>query len=181
MATSTIHGDTHFPDRLSSGSMGIPDGTVDNDAVNAAAAIAATKLQHQHALNYNQINTADTVTAGTFLLHVCRGIGQVIAVEVTSSVAPDADTDFFTINIVRRRAGAAVNVLTGVVTYNNTNALAGDGGDVNGNYGIITGTIDGANDDYVDDDVLEVVVAVTNNGGTNASGLNVTVVVREVP
>ncbi len=171
MPTSTIHGNTHYTGRLSSAQMGIPDGTVDNLAVNDGAAIAATKLQHQHVLNLSQIVTADTIVAGTFLLHICRGTGTVVNVEVASAVVPDADTDFFTVDVKIRSGGVGTSVLTGIITYNNTNAVA--------NYGIVTGTIDGAEDNFTNDDIIEVIVAETNNGGTNASGLIVTVTIRE--
>ncbi len=179
MPTSTVYGDTHFPDRLSAGQMSLPANTVDNAAVEGGAAISATKLQHQHVLNLSQIVAADTVVAGTFLIHVCRGAGTIMNVEVSSETAPDADTDFFTVDVNIVTDGVSVSALTGIITYNNTNALAGDGGDVNGNYGIVTGTIDGANDDFTNNDIIEVIVAETNDGGTNASGLIITVTIRE--
>jgi len=181
MATSIIHGNTHYTGRLSAQEIGIPDGTVDDDAIAAAAGIAATKQQHQHVLNSVQIVTADTVTAGTFLLHICRGAGEIVNVEVSSAVAPDADTDFFTVDIKIVTAGVGTSILSGAtpITYNNTTAKAGDGGDANGNYGIVTGTIDTDNDNFTDNDIIEAVVAVTNGINVNASGLIITVTIRE--
>ncbi len=177
--SSEIHGNTHYRDRLSCGSLGIPAGTVNNAAVAAGAAIAAAKLQHRHVIPYTQATVADTITDESRVLYICKGIGLVESVEVTSEVAPDGDTDFVTIDVNKVRAGVSASVLTGDIIYNNTNALAGTGGDVNGNYGIVTGTIDGAEDDLLDNDIIEIDITHTDNGGTNASGICVTIVITE--
>ena len=179
MSLSTIYGNHHFVDRLSCGSFDVPAGTVVDADVNAAAAVQASKLQHQHVISYSQATVADTITDESRVLYICKGVGQIIGVEVTSEVAPDADTDFVTIDVNKVRAGVSASVLTADIIYNNTNAKAGDGGDANGNYGIVTGTIDGAEDDTVDNDIIEIDITHTDNGGTNASGICVNIVIRE--
>jgi hypothetical protein len=168
---SEIYGNIHFRDRVSMGSLDLPANSVVNASVVAGAGLAASKLQHQHAIRYSQAVVADTVIDETMVVHICQGAGSVEAVEVVSAVAPLADTDFFTVDVQRVRGGAALSVLTAVITYNNTNAPA--------NWTIITGTIDGAVDDLLDGDMLQVIVDATDNGSTNASGLCVTITIRE--
>ena len=179
MSLNTIWGDTHFPDNLSMGSVSLPDECITKENIESNAGIEASKLQHQHVIQYNQKSVADTVAAETMVVHICRGEGSIVSVEVTSSVAPTADTDYFTVDVKRVRSGTGHSVLSSAITYNNTNAKAGDGGDASGNYGIVVGTIDGSYDDLEDNDVLEVEIGVVNNGGTNASGCCVTITIRE--
>ena len=179
MSLSEIHGNRHYRDHVSFSSVTLPDGSVDNDAVAAGAAVEASKLQHQHVIHYSQATAADTITDESRVLHICQGVGSVESVEVTSEVAPDADTDFVTVDVNRVRAGVSHTVLTGDITYNNTNAKAGAGGDVDGNYGIVEGTIDGDYDDLADNDIIEIDVTHTDNGGTNASGICVNITIRE--
>ncbi len=191
MASSNIIGDTHFQDRLSAGKMAVPANAVDNAAITApstpANAVAASKLMHRHVVSYRQIATADTITDGTFLLHLCRTIGAIVKVKVSSAIAPDADTDFFTVDIRKVRLGVSATILAGnapvaaLITYDNTRALAGDGGDVNGNYGIVNGELDGAELVTAENDVIEAIIVQTNAGNTNAAGLVITLTIDEEP
>ena len=167
---STHKGHFHVQNRLSCGELIIPDGALLDAAVGSSAAIQASKLNHQHVLEYHQPNGTDVVSE-TQLIGIIRATGTVHAVQVASAVAPDGDADFYTVQINRIRAAASVNVLTAVITYNNTNAPA--------NYDILDGTINGANDDLIDDDVLQAVITVTNNGGAQAQGLTLIVTIRE--
>jgi len=171
MSLMQLPGNVHVGGRLTCTNFTPPSGCIGNAAVASDADVAASKLQHQHALHHKQVSGTDVVTA-TEILHICRGVGVVVDVEVTSAVCPDADTDFYTVMIQRVRAGAPANVLTGVITYNNTNAPA--------NWTILTGTIDGGVDDLADGDMLQSVVTVTNNGGSQSQGLCVTVTIREL-
>lgn len=179
MARVTFPDNVHIEGLLTCVSIDIPESTIGNSDIAANAAIATTKVQHLHVITYNQATVADTITDESRVLFICKGVGEIKSVEVTSEVVPDADTDFVTIDVNKVRTGVSATVLTGDIVYNNTNAKAGDGGDVDGNYGIVVGVIDAAEKVTADNDVIEIDITHTDNGGTNASGICVNIVIEE--
>lgn len=179
MARVTFPDSVHVEGLFTCVSMDIPDNTIGNSDIASNAAIAITKVQHLHVIQYSQPTVADTPFDESRVLYICKDVGQIKSVEVTSEVAPTADTDFVTIDVNKVRAGVSASVLTGDITYNNTNALAGDGGDVNGNYGIVVGVVDNAEKVTADNDIIEIDITHTDNGGTNASGICVNIVIEE--
>ena len=180
MSLSVVYGSRHYPETVSFADARLNEGAVGKNEIEAAADIEASKLQHRYVISYAQPVVPDTVTDESMVLHICRGAGTVIAIEVTSAVAPDADTDYVTIDVNRVRAGTAHTVMTGDITYNKTTAMAGAGGNpANGNYGIVTGTLDGSYTALLDNDVITVDITHTDNGGTNASGITVNITIDE--
>lgn len=177
MPLSTDYGARHFPDRISFADIGLPAEVVDNTAIAADAALEASKLQHQHILRYSQLSGTEVVQE-THILRICEGTGVVNSVETVAAIIPTADLDFYTI-MVRKIPIAdrttPVDCLSAVITYNNTIAVA-----VSATYAILTGELAVLADrSFVDGDIIDVVVTVTDNGGTNAKGVGVNVKITE--
>lgn len=165
MATPTrIEGDVHVAGALSSNTMNIPAGTVVNADVSASAAIAATKLQHQHQPNYSQ-ETGTNVAAEEYIIHTVYGAtGTIVAFEAGIVTIPSGDR---TAVVDLHKNGATV--LSAPITLDSGNTtLIVEGG-----------TISSAA--LVDGDVLEVVVTLGGSSGTNPQGLFVSSIIREDP
>jgi hypothetical protein len=169
MATSRVESDLHVNGHLTSKTASLPAGTVTNAMVNASAAIAATKLQHQHVVNYSQAD-GTAVAAAIVPVWVCRGAtATVVAVQVVCVDAPSGGDLTFTVDIHKGAVGTAdgATILTGDRTYPNATA---DGT-------MLAGTI--SSGAMVAGDYLIVIVAVSGSTGTQGQGLVVTITVRE--
>ena len=166
---SVLHSDLHIAGALSAEEMQIPPGTIQASDIAATAGIEATKLQHQHSVNWSQNGT---VTAATEGIYVCRGAtGIVMAVQVSCLTAPTGGDLAFTVDVKRGNDDptAMATVLTAPISYSAAQA----------DLAIVAGTIDTTNDDMTDGDVLEVVVAVSGSEGTQGIDPIVTVTIRE--
>lgn len=139
------------------------DGAISNQHIAAAAAIAASKLVHQHRATYSQPNT--TATTETRTIHCVRGAtGTIKEIAVGSIVA---NVGAATVTVDLRKNGTTV--LTGVVTLNNTHTARQN----------VTGTLAGAG--VVAGDDLDIVITATAGGGTLATGVFVAVTIDEDP
>ena len=148
----------------------MPSGAVGNAEIEAGAAIAATKLQHQFPLVHTQ-KTGTDVTAQTDIVHVARGAGTLVSVEaVVDTVPTGTGVDLkVTIDVKKSTGGGAFTSLL---------SAAFDIDDGYTDKVLVAGTVGGSNT-YADGDLLEVIVAVSGSVGSQAQGLCVTCFVYE--
>jgi hypothetical protein len=168
---TTLDSDTHCKYNLSAKTLTIPDGTIVDAAVSAAAAIAATKMQHQHALNYSQAD-GSAVAAAIVPIHIVRGsTATIVDIEVSCVDAPSGGDLAFSVDLKKANEGTPTpaTVLSAPIAYSSTQS----------DCEVETGTISSAS--LVDGDTLLVVVAVSGSTGTQGQGLVVTVTLREDP
>ena len=169
MAQDLINNSLHVNGTLSAKLFTPPDGSISNDAIAGAAGIEATKVVHQWTLPVRQ-SPGTAVVAATDLLHIARFAGEIVAIEAaTATVATGADRTV-TIDLQKSSSGGAfASVLTGgiVLDDGSTNRVP------------VAGTINSP--DFVDGDLLQVVVAVAGSAGAQAQGLLVSVTLREHP
>jgi len=105
MATTRLESDLYVNGNVASLTRSYPAGSILNAAVGAAAAIAASKLEHQHAIHYNQAG-ATNVAAETRLVHTVRGAtGTTVAVEAVLETVPDDDRTV-TVDVQKGSAGS---------------------------------------------------------------------------
>lgn len=140
-----------------------PDGGVTNAKVAAGAAIAASKLVHQHRINYSQPNT--TATAVTQVIYRCYGATGTIKEIAAGSIGIAVGAATVTVDVKKN----GTTVLSGVITLDSGNtARVAELGTVS-----VPALAAG--------DVLEVVTTATAGGGTIPTGLFVSVTVEEDP
>lgn len=160
MAANRIIGDLYVDGNLQAKSFTLPADAVTDAKVAADAAIAASKLKHQHRVHLAQPNTA--ATTETRLVYAARGPAEVIAFEAGSIAAALGAA---TVTLDLKKNGASI--LTGVLTLNSANVAR-----VTADAALATATM-------VDGDVLEIVVVATAGGGTLPTGLFAMVTVNE--
>lgn len=160
---SSINSDLRVNGSFTCESFNCPDGALDNAAIVAGAAIDASKVNHRiHKTHVTAPGTA--VTAATSLVHVATVAGVLTSVKAVCVVAPTT-TDTVTIDVKKSTAGGAfATVLSGTIVLDNANT----------NLVVENGSI--ASDDYVANDIFEVVVTVS---GTSAQGLIVSLCFEE--
>lgn len=146
--------DGHFTPRT----MSIPNGTITDAMVSAAAAISASKLEHQFAVVANVRDARET-------LHLAYGAtGSVVAVRC-GLVTPCTGTATVTVDVLKNGS----SILTAAVVI--------DVGDAA--FAVLSATIDAAEVEYVAGDVFEVTVVSAAGNGVIGQGLFVQMVVRE--
>lgn len=170
MAQSTHNGDLFVAGNLGARTMSIPAGTISNDAVAAGAAIAATKLEHQFALYYQQA-VGSNVAAATVGLHVCRGTtGEIVSVEAALiGQVPDGNRTAVVDLKKSTGGGAFASVLAAAITLDSANTIRV----------AEAGTVSSA--DLVDGDILQIAVTLGGDADLHPQGLIVTVNLREDP
>ena len=140
-----------------------------NMASFAGAAIVATTMQHQHAINYHQAD-GSAVVAAIVPVHVVRGVaGTIVAIQISCVDAPSGGNLAFSVDLKKANVGspAPATVLNAVIDYSATQTDAE----------VEVGTIDTAA--VAAGDTLFAVVAVSGATGTQGQGLAVTVTLRE--
>lgn len=159
---SRHEGSLHVTGTLSAATLAIPNGTITDSDVNAAAAVAATKLEHQHHATYAQAgNSADE----TKVIHTVWGSTCTLVGFEAGSVTPHAGADVCTIDLQKD----GVSVLAAPITLDNANAAyTPEAATIN--------TTAGA-----DGDVYTVVQNFTTGAGTPATGVYATLTFREDP
>jgi hypothetical protein len=158
----TINGDLHVAGALTARELQIPDGSLHDDGVAAAANIAASKLEHQWVKTFAQ-GSAVTAVDATQPIHVVHGTtGAVVAIEAGCVVACIGDS---TVAIDLLLNG--VSILTAPISIDSGDAA----------YAKVGGAIDDGT--LADGDVLEVDVDATVGTGTLGTGLFVAVTITE--
>lgn len=169
MAQDIVNNDLHVNGHLTARTMDIPAGSITNDDVSASAAIAATKLEHQHVLNYAQAN-GTAVVADTRGLFICRGAsGLLVQLDalITGAIATGGDRTV-TVDLKKGSAGSAyATVLNTPLQFNNGHALR------TVVQAVITTTALAAGESLI------VEVTVAGAAGNQAQGLLVTLTLRE--
>ena len=144
-------------------------GAVGDTEIAAAAGIQAMKLQHQHALQYNQADGA-AIVAAIMPIHVVRGVAAtIVAVQVSCVDAPSGGTIGFNVDLKKANVGtpAPASVLNAMISYSATQT------DCEVEVGVVDLPTLAAGD------TLLVVVAIDAGTGTQGEGLIVTVTLRE--
>ena len=158
-----IRGGLRVLDELS-----VTAGNWDNDDINAAAGIAATKLEHQHSISYHQADGSDVVAA-IVPVHVVYGsTATIVALEVACLDAPGSTDESFSVDLkmANQAAPSPVTVLTTPVTATTTDAQ------------VLAGSI--GTTALTDGDTLVIDVSTTGTGGgTQGQGLICTLTIRE--
>lgn len=138
-----------------------PAGSITNAAVDAAAAIEATKIIHQHQPVYAQ-GSATTAAAATETLWIAYGAATLVAFRAGSVVA-NIGAAACTVDLKKN----GTTMLSAVITLDNANtARVSEAATLS-----VTSIAAG--------DVLEIVVTATAGGGTLATGLFCQAVIRE--
>lgn len=162
--STRIDTDVYVTGNLNSQTLTIPAGTILNAAVNTAADIAATKLEHRHKLVYAQesgTNAADE----SRVLYVCYGAtATVIAFEAGNVVAATGNA---TCTVDLKKNGSSI--LSAAISLDSTNAARV----------VEAGTL--SNTALVDGDVLEITIDGTIGTGTLAKGIFASLIVDEKP
>jgi len=157
-----IDGDMHVRGALTATTLTPSSGAVTNGHVNASAAIAATKMQHQYEKVYAQ-ESATAAADESRVIHVVYGATGTIVTFKAGSVAANVGDSTVTVDLEKN----GVSVLTAAITLDNTNAA----------FTPEAGTIDSAS--VSDGDVLEVVIDATVGTGTLAKGVYGSLIIRE--
>lgn len=116
MATSVLYGDMYVSGNLTSKSYTPVAGSITDDAIESAAGIQASKLEHRHEITYAQDSTTDA-TVERKVMHVVYGTtGTLIKFRVGSvSVASGGG------NAVVDLLKNGVSVLSATITLDGTN------------------------------------------------------------
>jgi hypothetical protein len=163
-----IKGDSHVTGTITCGGFVPPPGSITNAAIQAAAGIDTTKVDHRHAITYQQA-PGTAIVAATHDAHICRANGVVLALEaaITGAIATGGDrTVDVDVQLGNAAAGFAT-ILTGTVQFTNSSTLRA----------VVSGTV--ASDDLADGDILRIVITVAGAAGNQAQGLVVTITLDE--
>ncbi len=155
-----IDGDVYATGRISAPYITYPANQIQNAAVASDAAIAASKLQHQHQPAYAQPNAA--AVDETRVLHVIGAIGTVVGFKA-GSIAKAVGNAVCTVDLKKN----GTTILSSPITLDSSSA----------NYTPQSATIAAAN--VVSGDVLTVVVDGTIGTGTLPTGVYCSVTLRE--
>lgn len=158
---SRITGDYYFDGILQAREMVIPASTVNNAKVAADAAIATSKLVHQHSKTLGQSGAAASVTQP---IHVAGAAGTIKSFSA-GSVAIAIGAATVTIDLKKN----GVTCLSAVITLDTSNVA----------YTLEAGTITVPS--VVAGEVLTVVVVATAGGGTLPTGFFAHLVIDESP
>jgi len=152
--TSRITGNIEYTGNVQYlGQVTMPTGAVGDDEIEAAAGIAASKVDHRFHVMHKQPNT--TATTETVGLYLAKAAGTVIGFRAGSiGIAVGAAT--VTFDLKKNN----VTVLTGVLTLNSSNTVRV----------AVAGTLV-ATPTYVANDFFELVITATAGGGTLQTGI----------
>lgn len=167
MAQDVINNDLYVAGTLGAKTFNPPANCITDNSVIAAANIAATKLEHQHALTVQQ-SPGSAIVAATTYLKIIRAPGSVASLDVIVTTAATGADRTVTVDLQKSTGGGAfASVLSAVVTLNNTSVAKT----------VYSGSISSAS--LVAGDILQLVVAVAGSAGAQAQGLQVTATTRE--
>jgi hydroxyethylthiazole kinase-like sugar kinase family protein len=138
----------------------LPSDCVGNSQIKSDAAIDAVKLVQRRTVVYAQNGNVDSA-ADRKVVHVARGAGSILRILAGQTTANGATTTV-TVDVKKNN----VSVLTSTIALTTQLAYEATEADI-------------TTDDYVGDDVLEVVVTVT--GSNLGNGVFVTLDLEELP
>ena len=152
------------------GTVSIPDGSIDEDALAAATVIPAEKLEHQFPVMLS-IDGATTLTTKSYLAHIAQGAGELVSFKVASPAVPTGSgcDKTATVEFEKSTGGAAfVSLLTTAPVIDSAES----------NNVPEAGVVSGSNT-YAAADVLRITVTVAGSTGTQAAGLVAVAILRE--
>lgn len=161
MAQSRIENDLHVSGALTCKSFTPPAGSMDDQAIKAGAKVQASKLQHQHRLNYAQPNVA--AVAETKAVYVCYGAAGTIKDFRAGSIVKCTGNATITVDLKKN----GTTVLQAPITLDSTNQ------DRVAEAGTVTTSALAAGD------LLEVVVTASAGTGALGTGLFAVLTVEE--
>lgn len=165
MATTRIEGDVYVNGNLQGKTLSVPDGTIDNAAVSASAALVATKLKQRRNIMYSQESATELAADAKYPIYSVYGATcTVIAVECGNVVAA-ADADVADIDVLKN----GVTILDAVIRIDSATAVRTP----------VAGTVTTAAG--VDGDLYEVHLDFTGGAGAAMKGVYVNMVVDEDP
>lgn len=161
MGQTRFDQDVHVNGTLSAKTLDIPASTVIDADVSSAADIAQGKLEHQHAKNYSQPNTASTTE--TRVLHVVFGASGTALDFRAASIAAATGNATHTIDLKKN----GTTMLSAVITLDNANtAYIAEAGTLS-----VTALTNG--------DVLTIVHTATVGSGALPTGVGVELRLKE--
>lgn len=156
-----MEGDIYFAGACQFKNVVVNDGSITNAKIATAAAIAASKLVHQHRIGYSQANSA--AATETRVIYTCYGATGTIKSFKAGSIAAAIGDSTVTLDLKKN----GTTVLSAVITLDNANtARVVEAATLS-----VTTLVAG--------DVLEVVVTATIGTGTLPTGLFATLTVEE--
>lgn len=161
---SRLAGDYFIDGQLSSKTLLVPAGSVDDEAVAPGAGVDPTKLGHQHQPAYSQ-PTASAAAAEQKVVHLVRGATGVVESFTCGACVANIGAAVVHFDLLKNGA----TILTATVDL--TSAQAAYTGTLQPGAYTATSLVAG--------DVLEVKVTVAAGGGTLAKGVFASLVVRE--
>lgn len=158
-----ITGDVYTGGNLSAQTMTIPAGTLLDAGVNAAADIAATKLEHRHNLTYSQ-EAATAAADGSWALHRVYGTsGSVVSFKAGSFVA-NSGASVVAVDLLKN---GTTSILSAAISLTSSHTALQ----------VVSATISTAT--LTAGDILIVKVDGTAGGGTLANGVFADLVITE--
>ena len=162
MGMDIIDGNLRVKGRIIPDYLTCPDQSVGNAAIQAAAGLEATKLQHQHQIGYAQ-ESGTAAAAETRVVHVVRGTAGTAVQFEAGCVTPNIGAATITVDLLKD----GVSILDAPIGLSVAQAA----------YETVEAIID--NDALADDDVLEVAVTAAAGGGTLGEGVFAALALRE--
>ncbi len=169
---SQLLGNYEFPGTVTmTGTATLPDGTITNAKVHAAAAIAHTKAEHRYQARTVQGSTG-AVVAGTEMIYYAYRPQTVLGGTVTVATIADSTGRTITVDVQKSTAGSTYStILSAALVCNSTNTTARTPRALS-----LSGT-----PTMLQGDVLRTTVAIAGSTGTQALGLLVAVNLVEDP
>lgn len=164
-----IEGDTFITGNLSAKTFTAPTGSITDDGIAGAAAIAASKLQHQHTLDYSQADASDVVSE-VKQIYIVRGVdATALDIQVVVKTPPTGGDKKFTVDVKRsnQAAPSLVSILSAPIVID-TSVSA---------FEIKAGTFSPAS--LIAGDVLTIEVVASGSTGSQGQGVTVTTNIRE--
>lgn len=168
--TSYIEGNLHVRGTLSASSNSPSSGSITDTHVSGTAAISATKMVHQYAVEVELYGPTTTVAALTKLFHIAQSAGTIVAFKAFV-ITPATGADR-TVNVDLQKstgAGAFATVLSATAIFNNGSSART----------LASGTV--SSPSYIASDLFQVVVTVAGAAGNQALGLYCVMEVRQNP
>ncbi len=171
MSFSNFVGNAHFENDVSfGGGMTLPSGVVDDSQVKSTNPISAEKVEHQFEFKLSQKEGAALI-AESEMVHICRGIGQVMDIDASFGSVVATGDEVITIKVVKFTGATSDDVMSADIVLNSGNAVRIPEGQAG---------LDGTGKITATNDILE--IQVTRAGtATAARGLIVNLVYKETP
>lgn len=149
-----IDGDIRIVGTLVPDDIVLPDSCVTSGKVEAAANISADKLESRIYVSHAQANSAATAETRSLFVAIRDGIVNSVKAGSIAAAIGDSTT---TIDVKKN----GTSILSSTITLNNSNTART----------AVSGTINGAQDDLVAGDWLEVVITISAGTGTLPTGV----------